>query len=318
MKLDPDRIEERSSPGTGSAGDDAPPEPISTRNPEARMLTTTRIRRGSPALLALGLLSLLPASAEAQLFPNQPIRRQRESCATEPPFYSQVRREYYGYFPTCWSKFPEGWACPCPNPELPDPAKSFRDNPRSEPTKPDDADRETGMDPTEDGMPGEPPGPDANIPPLPNTRAPFNMDESPVTPPQPDAPGTATPPSRAPNSNAPARPGDNPSVPPASRSTPPTTLREMPGLPDLAPSMTRRESPMEPGSMVMVPDATLTSNPPSSRPDLGPIPSAPLPNPGMMAEPEPMVGRPPAAPAQAPQRRGLLGGLFGSGNRRRR
>ena len=50
------------------------------------MLKATRRRFGSPAWLAVGLVMLLPALAEAQLFPNRTIRREKPSCATEPPF----------------------------------------------------------------------------------------------------------------------------------------------------------------------------------------------------------------------------------------
>jgi len=281
------------------------------------MLTTTRRGPGSAALLAIGLLFLLPAMAEAQLFPNQPIKRQRESCATEPPFYAHVRRDYYGYFPTCWSKFPEGWACPCPNPELPNAAVSFRDRPRDDPSKRPAEDPGLGAEPDDRAMPGDPPAPDPDLPPVPDRgRSPFDMDRpgtsGPTRAPDP------IPPVRAPNGNATVRPGDNPSVPPASRISPPTTLREMPSLPEVAPSTVQNEPTRESGSMAVVPEATLTSTRPSDRPDLGPLPPTPEVNPGMIGDPErPIVGVPPAVPAQAPQRRSLLGGLFGSGRRRR-
>ncbi len=83
------------------------------------MLKATWRRLGSPAWLAIGLVFLLPTLAEAQLFPNRTIRRERPPCTSETPFNAQVRRDYFGYYPTCWSRFPSGWACPCPNPELP-------------------------------------------------------------------------------------------------------------------------------------------------------------------------------------------------------
>jgi hypothetical protein len=266
------------------------------------MLTKTRRGLGLPALLAIGLLYVLPSMAEAQLFPNRTIRRQREACAAEPPFNNHVRRDYFGYYPTCWSKFPDGWACPCPNPELPDPAKSFRDIPLSIPPNPADAESGLGTDRDDRAMPGEPPTTDPNLPPVPDrNRSPFDLDT------KPDAPA---PPG---NANPPAGPGGNPATSSAGRISAPTALREMPRLPAVAPTSTTEESNLVPGSIAMVPDATLASNGSSSRPDLGPLPAA---DSGPMVDPEPpVVGAPPSAPAQAPQRKSLLGGLF---NRRKR
>lgn len=254
-----------------------------------------------PALLAIGLLYVLPTMAEAQLFPNRTIRRQREACAAEPPFYGQVRRDYFGYFPTCWSRFPQGWACPCPNPELPNAAKSFQDLPLSVP--PEAGVDEPGLGNEREGaMPGEPPVPDPNLPPVPDRdRSPFDLPMEPEAP----TPPRATPP--------PAPPGGNPSTSSAGRASTPTALREMPRLPAVSPTSTREEPGLEPGSIALVPDVTLASNPPSSRPDLGPLPT---PDAGPMVDPEsPTLGAPPSTPAQAPQRKSLIGGLF---NRRKR
>lgn len=273
------------------------------------MLTTTRRGPGAPALLAIGLLFLLPAMAEAQLFPNRTIKRQRESCVAEPPFYKQVRSQYYGYFPTCWSKFPEGWACPCPNPELPNAAASYVKYPRQ---SLDAAPREPALGPDEEegAMPGDQPAADPNLPPVPNTGSAFD-ELKPETPRQPLPPDPSTPP-RDFNANPAPRPGDNPSVPPSNRVPPPTSLREMPSLPETSPTTGLVESRLEPGAMVMAPEATLTSN----RPDLGPIPSTPATNPVAMADADqPQTGVPVATPAKAPKRRSLLGGLFGSSNR---
>ena len=30
-------------------------------------------------------------------------------CELEPPVYKVYRQQYFGYFPTCWRKFPPGW-----------------------------------------------------------------------------------------------------------------------------------------------------------------------------------------------------------------
>ena len=91
---------------------------------------------GRPAWLGLTLMVSLPGLAQAQLFPNRTITRERQPCATEPPFYSTVRRNFYGYYPTCWSRFPDGWGCPCPNPELPNAAAAFQKQPRDPFVKP--------------------------------------------------------------------------------------------------------------------------------------------------------------------------------------
>jgi hypothetical protein len=68
--------------------------------------------------LALLLVVVLPELASAQanaLFPDLYIKRKRECCAHEDPRYSAIREQYYGYFPTCWRRFPPGWGCPSPD-----------------------------------------------------------------------------------------------------------------------------------------------------------------------------------------------------------
>lgn len=73
------------------------------------------ISQGKSGMLA-GLVVVLfaPGLASAQLFPNLPIRRQRPDCSQENPQYKVIRQEYWGYYPTCWRKFPPGWGCPSP------------------------------------------------------------------------------------------------------------------------------------------------------------------------------------------------------------
>jgi hypothetical protein len=99
------------------------------------MQTLSWRRVGRFAALTLALVVGLPALVQAQLFPNLWIQRKRPACAEEPPFFGHVRHDYYGYYPTCWRKFPEGWACPCPNPEFPDAAKSYAERPRADKSK---------------------------------------------------------------------------------------------------------------------------------------------------------------------------------------
>jgi hypothetical protein len=281
------------------------------------MLRATRRYLGSPAWLAVGLVVLLPALAEAQLFPNRTLNRQRTPCAAESPFNAQVRHDYFGYYPTCWQRFPAGWGCPGFNPELPNVDASIRRLPLKENRNP--AGEGLGPDEANPDMPGEGapnnmPGEDPNIPPVPNPgRSPFELDAPGPRPTNPrpadrdpfDAPAPTTP-----------RPG-TPPPPPSGRAIPPTGLMEMPTLPATAPTASA-ESNLSPGTMVMVPEAEATlasnSNPASSRPDLGPLPTLPDPSATSrsigIAETQPSPYTP--APAQAPRRRGILGGLFGA------
>ena len=179
------------------------------------MLTLSWKKAGATSSLALLLAAGLPSLAQAQLFPNLWIQRERAACANEPPFYGHVRRDYYGYYPTCWRKFPEGWACPTPNPEAPNAAAEFVKQPRDDRSSLITEDeirgeRERGrrndpdtLDPSRDPgdlgldpLPGRGdrtrptpgaaptgtgprrPGPDGvGVPPLPSgNRAPFNLD----------------------------------------------------------------------------------------------------------------------------------------------
>lgn len=78
------------------------------------MLTVSRNRPGWAAFGMLAVVLGLPALAQAQLFPNQQIKRQRVPCCQEDPVYGLYRRQYYGYYPTCWRRFPPGWGCPSP------------------------------------------------------------------------------------------------------------------------------------------------------------------------------------------------------------
>jgi len=286
------------------------------------MLMTTRRRIGAPAWAALGLVVGLPALAEAQLLPNRTIKRERTPCVNEPPFNAHVRREFYGYYPTCWTRFPQGWACPCPNPELPNVAASFQKRPLDPQFKPPANELDPGMELDEKDKPANPdmPAPETGLPEVPRNRSIFDLDPRPdATPTSPATPGGPATPAepgdrpRVPGTGRPTtRSGDNPSVPPS------TSLLELPNLPT-PPVLT--ESRLEPGALALAPEATLASTTASDRPDLGPLPPAPMPAASTpMIVDRPMVGAsvPSTNPAQAPRRRSLIGGLFGSGNRARR
>src|SRR4051812_1774071 len=78
-----------------------------------RRMRTILPRTGrASALLFVAVVLGAPSLASAQLFPNLPIRRERTPCANENPQYKMIRQEYWGYYPTCWRRFPPGWGCP--------------------------------------------------------------------------------------------------------------------------------------------------------------------------------------------------------------
>jgi hypothetical protein len=274
------------------------------------MLKATWRRLGSPAWAAIGLLFLLPTLAEAQLFPNRTIRRERPPCSSEPPFNAQVRRDYFGYYPTCWSRFPAGWDCPGYNPEKPNLDQSIKEHPFGQKRPGTD----TGLGPDE-GNPDDrqPMNPGDNpIPPVPNAgRSPFELDPNPT--PKPPAPNPGADPFTTPPAPAPSGPGG--------RNSTSTGVLDMPSLPATSPS-TSYESPLKPGAIAMAPDATLaSSNTTDLRPDLGPLPSPPVSMPNNLTPPadptgQPILGTP--APAQAPRRRGFLSSLFGPKNTQNR
>jgi hypothetical protein len=178
-----------------------------------------RSRWRSPAVWAMVAVLGLPALAEAQtmLIPHLPIRRKRVPCEAEAPVYKAYRQQYYGYFPTCWRRFPPGWGCP--SPEAPNPSASLADQPiQSKPQASFDR-RDTGM-----GLPdlGLPPVPDAGMGPGPG--------------PEPGA--EALPPvprgGRSPFDLEPNPPADAPLVPRDRRAAPPGAGRNEP-LPPVEP-----------------------------------------------------------------------------------
>jgi hypothetical protein len=300
------------------------------------MLTLSWRRVGSSSALALTLVVGLPALAQAQLFPNLFVQRKRADCANEPPFYGHVRHDYFGYYPTCWRRFPEGWGCPCPNPDLPNMAAELVRQPRDpKPAAPDDFDMPTGErdrlnpDLGPDAAPLRRPGNDPLTPPLPgNIRSPFDVDPNPNRPAVPGS-GPRNQPLNPP-ATGPGRPA-TPTSPfePVSPDTPRANAgaRSVDSLPSLeAPradrsgGASRRPSPpsadQEPSDPVLaLPEMT----PPSgSLPTTLPVVATPmppsLPTNGSFIEPtNPPITDASAQPAatQAPRRPSLIGGLFG-------
>lgn len=61
-----------------------------------------------------GMAFFAGQDAEAQLFPNLWIRRQRPDASTESPIIKMHRDHYYGYHPTDWGRFPAGWGITSP------------------------------------------------------------------------------------------------------------------------------------------------------------------------------------------------------------
>ena len=187
-------------------------------------------RRGSGLLLGMVVVVGAPSLASAQLFPNLPIRRERPDCSRENPQYKVVRQEYWGYYPTCWRKFPPGSGCP--SPEAPDWAKAIdksrggiplTDLKSATSPKPElPADR-NGVDRQGDGVerPGVRPKIEGDMPTLPDEGDQFNpkpkkpaaTDPKEAVDPGPNPPADAPKP---PGAGAPAPLGD----PPATTATP--------------------------------------------------------------------------------------------------
>lgn len=234
-----------------------------------------RIRRRLPAIWCLACLAGLPAVAEAQLFPNLPIhKRTREDCALEKPLFGLYRQQYYGYYPTCWRKFPPGWGCPTP--DAPNWAAEVARSPVQHPGDPMNGDEKprdrqgAGDDPFEGGA----------MPPLPTQeRSPFELDE-------PAAGGNAAPDpgAAAPRTNQsapdplggapdpfelPGQGGATPAAPGAGsgNAPPPNESASLAPLPDVAP-------PAVDGGAVYVPGSDLP--PPSLSPSTSAEPRRPV------------------------------------------
>jgi hypothetical protein len=238
------------------------------------MVTKPR-RRGSSIVWAAIVLLGLPAMANAQfqLFPNAHKKRERPSCLTEPPIYKITRQQYFGYYPTCWQRFPQGWGCPCPNPEKPVPGAAATGPDRS-------PDRE---------------GPGIQ-PPLNDLGRPRRRDDSgiPALPPETTSPFELEPrgPVRAPEPPQDRRPADAPLPGPTNGAT------------FDAPSMTPPLS-----DAADDPFSGVRANPPGNMPVVDASPILPVGAPSRPGfAPEPVNTFPPAM--QAPQRRSVLGSLW--------
>jgi hypothetical protein len=153
------------------------------------MRTNSR-RRGQGLVLAvLTVVLSLPELAHAQqsgLFPPAPIKRQRVPCNQEDPIYKTYKHQYFGYYPTCWRTFPDGWGCP--SRESPDKKKSFKDIPfgTRDPQGGGPAPKEDPFEPVRPSTRPDVPKPPAD------TRSPFDLDKpaDPFT--NPLKPGTGT------------------------------------------------------------------------------------------------------------------------------
>ena len=280
------------------------------------MLTLIQRRRPSLAVLAIMvMIGAVPTSAWGQLLPNLPLRkRTKPPCENESPALQMVRREYFGYHPTCWRKFPAGWGCP--SPEAPNATAEFAKRKRN-PLTPNSTE---GTDELPAGnsdlpdMPAERPGPgmedrvNPGFPALPSggNRSPFELDPNSTTPKPGNSPrGTERPgldggPTGAPL-DAPSRPSpgasNNRSVrrrPPALASNP--SPLDVPSFADATPPLSLSASiePL-PGSISVPPGLGDASDLPQD-------------------DPSSLVGTKPVAP----KRVGLLTSLFANPNTRRR
>jgi hypothetical protein len=300
------------------------------------MLTLSWRKAGASSALAMALVVGLPALAQAQLFPNLWIQRERNACANEPPFYAHVRHNYYGYFPTCWRRFPEGWACPCPNPELPDAAASFVRQPRDAkpklpPPETDDLSAplldNRGAAPAPGGGADRRGADEGGFPPLPPSalrplnEAPDNRNPAPApgtTPGRPGQPGT--PPTADPfdpvRPNMPRSDAGSSSRGPVASEGP--TLEPPQGAMSGEEPAPVADAFSNPGSPVLaLPEMPQPSTPRPVDPTVATatMPSS-LPPDGSTVELPPVTN---PEPAQAPKRTGLLGGLFNNlSNWRRR
>jgi hypothetical protein len=166
--------------------------------------------------MGLAMVLIAPSLASAQLLPDLPIRRKRQDCSQENPQYKVIRQEYWGYYPTCWRKFPPGWGCP--SPEAPNWEAAQKILPltpldKLSSTKPEPPPANDGGN---DGMdrPGVRPGRpnDTNLPTPPDSSEDIFKPRKPTTPPDTKPPGPADP------FTAPA-PAPAPSDPPKEAST---------------------------------------------------------------------------------------------------
>jgi hypothetical protein len=306
------------------------------------MLTLSWRKVGRSTALTLVLVVGLPALVEAQLFPNMWIKRKRDDCANEPPFYGHVRQNYFGYYPTCWRKFPDGWGCPGTNDELPDAAKEFAKRPRD--PVPEFAPEEIDTGRPVGGRGAAPAGgPDGGIgggrplpdlPGAPSTVPPFRSDRdlTPTDPfatpglPRPAAPSAPNAPGRpAPTTPGGAQPFDPVPAPLPRSSNDSGPMPRVSNLPSLEGPASDR-----PGTTLLAGPTALDGDGTDSVGAVLALPPMTSPNPGISGDSLVVSSMPPSlptggtyvesadsppAPAQAPRRTSLIGSLF---NRLRR
>jgi hypothetical protein len=196
--------------------------------------------KGAGAIIAaaaglLFLIEVAPVQAQQRLFPNMGVgKRERVPACQENPLYGMYRRQYYGYYPTCWRQFPPGWGCP--SSETPNSAQVVEEIRKEIEAREKEAsgedDAPTAPDFGGGDRPGGAGGGRAEPPvPLPGTGpSPFDMPEGPpatppgadpLPPPAPgDAPGFTDRPG-GPAAPALTPPDDAPLVPPLDPGPPP-------------------------------------------------------------------------------------------------
>ncbi len=128
---------------------------------------------GGLAFAVVAVAASLPQMARAQqsgLFPLHPIKRHRVPCDQEDPIYKINKYQYFGYNPTCWHRFPDGWGCPSPN--APDREASLKETPlgsRAEGELP------PGGAPAQPEMENAPIRPRGGLPEVPRGESPFDQ-----------------------------------------------------------------------------------------------------------------------------------------------
>ena len=265
----------------------------------------------SPALV-LAMVLGGPALVHGQLLPNRTIRRERPPCIQEPPFYPQVRQQYFGYYPTCWRKFPPGWACPCPNPELPNWQASLKEYPLDrDNAKPTTTPK--GDDPADvPDRGGANPATESLMPPLPSdSGSPFEDKPKPDTPPTLGDPAL------------PRRPAPRPGpagLPPGTSVRPAPALGTASEVAAAQPAGAQEDAtaPADPPPLALTGDDAAPAAQPLAAVDAA-MPDAPPANlPLANTTPEATTPTPAPLPptVQAPARRSLLGNLFGRSRRR--
>jgi hypothetical protein len=202
--------------------------------------------------LVLGVLTVLVSLsglAEAQqsgLFPLHPIRRQRVPCPEEDPVYRLYRSQYFGYHPTVWRRFPDGWGVR--SPEAANREKEFKELPIKPPeAQPAEEGEERGMEAP----------PERARPPIPNAppeteRSPFDLDRPNQAAPRAGEPGRRTPAPRATQPDRPTEPAIPDLAPPGEAGNAPPPPRASRNE-----DQTDRPAPIASGPLLAMPDAGL-------------------------------------------------------------